>query len=406
LGIKDKATGKKERTDDNHSSLAERLVDRRWPTPPQGMLLGDYEVSPYVREGRVFTRALRLHQQVSEPIPPGETAITSLCRGQNGKIYGATSGHRSHLLYYDPAPTGDGVVDLGVLPGVTAVRRALVSLGEFIYAGASESEESAEPGRLFRHEIAADHTDEFRAYKGKTEPVVIPVKGEGIAALCADQERGVLYGVSAGTGTFFRYDFKSDKCKSYGPVSRDTAFSRTLVVDGSGNVFGTHSLGTLYRFSPETEKVEDLKIKIPTVAGRDFYNQLDAAVYDPYSGLIYGAGTADGVLFSLDPPNLSIRTIGKVIAEPRVRAIAAAPDGRIFGISGNEDGMGHLFCYDRRELRDLGIMFGVSEIWRRGFEFDAACTGENGEIYFGESEWESNLFIYFPRLERQYQVPF
>jgi len=140
-------------------------------------------------------------------------------------------------------------------------------------------------------------------------------------------------------------------------------------------------------------------VKIPTIAGREFYNRLDSAVLNEYDGCIYGAGTADGVLFRFDPSTFEFRALGKATAEARVRAITCAPDGRVFGISGEVGGMGHLFCYDphKHELRDLGLMIAASEIWRRGFEFDAACTGQNGELYFGENEREGHLFLYFPK---------
>jgi len=379
-------------------ALEQELSTREWPAEVKDAIIGDYDKSPYVREGRVFTRALRLHQMISEPIPAGESAVTSLCTGDNGIIYGATSGRRSHLFYYDPSPLADSVVDLGVLPGVLAARRTIAAAPGFVFVGASEIENPAEGGAIFVHETEKDASDEFRATKGPTRKLIVPVQGEGIAALCCDSTDLIVYGVSSVTGTFFSYDYREERLELHGAVSKDKAFSRCLVMDGVGHVYGTHSLGTLFRFNIFFRSIEDLGVKIPTVAGREFYNQLDSGVHDPHTRRIYGGGTADGVLFWFDPDTLETRSLGKVIAEPRVRAIATAPDGRIFGVAGCEDGMGHLFVHDpkRCETRDLGLMFAASEIWRRGFEFDAACTGPNGEIYFGESEREGHLFMYFP----------
>jgi hypothetical protein len=187
-----------------------------------------------------------------------------------------------------------------------------------------------------------------------------------------------------------------------GRVSKDNRFSRCLVIDGEGNVYGTHSLGTLFRYTPANNKVEDLDVRIPSLMGREYYNALDSAVYEPKTGMIYGAGTADGLIFSFEPQTLRFRSLGKASPEPRVRAMAAGLDGRIFGIAGDADGMGRLFCYDptRHELAELGIMLAASEVWRRGFEFDAACTGKNGEIYFGENERDGHIFMYFPAPSR------
>jgi hypothetical protein len=301
------------------------------------------------------------------------------------------------LFFYDPSPTGDGVYDIGVLDNVTEVRRCLVAVNDKIYAGASATTDAA-GGAICVHDIAPDSMDEFRAFKGGIKRLVVPVKGEAIAALCAVRGDQLLFGVSSQTGTFFEYDIASGKVERFGPVSKDAAFSRVLVADATGFIYGTHSLGTLFRYSPFTRTVEDLGIRIPTVAGRELYNQLDSAVCDESTGIIYGAGTADGVLFSFDTNTMQMRSIGKVIAEPRVRALTLGNDGNLYGVAGCEDGMGHLFRYDtgNYELLDLGIMVAVSEVWRRGFEFDAACTGHDGTMYFGESERESHLFLYFP----------
>jgi hypothetical protein len=394
------------------SPLAQSLLNRQWPDPVDNVIIGDYDNCYYVNEGRVFTRALRMHQSVSPAIPPSESGVTALATGANGKIYGATSGARSHLFFYDPSPAGDGVGDLGVLPGVKSAVRTLVAPTKgLVFVGASEMIDAKASGPLFVHETAIDYMDEFRTYCGPIRQAAVPVKGECIAALCASPAGDTLYGLSSVTGTFFRFDVASSKVTLHGKVSKDRAFSRFLVTDSSGCVFGTHSLGTLFRFDPGNGKIEDLGVKIPTVAGREFYNQLDTAALNPNDGCIYGGGTADGMLFRLDPSVMDIRCLGKATAEARVRAIACVEDGRVFGISGDPGGMGHLFCYDphRHELRDLGLLMAASEVWRRGFEFDAACVGLNGEIYFGENEREGHLFMYFPKpgsASPRYGIPF
>lgn len=380
------------------TALEQELLQRKWPEPTVGIPEGDYLTSLYVKVGRVFTRALRLHQQVSEPIPAGESAVTALLRSNNQKIYGATSGKRSHLFFYDTEPSGDGVVDMGVLAGVKGVRGLAEPKPGMIIVAASEMEDPAASGPLFVHDTAEDLSDEFHSFFGGINQLAVPVDGECVVALVGDPVRHCAYGLSSVTGTLFRYDAETGSVTRLGPVSPDAVFSATLVLDADGNVFGARSFGTLFRYLPEKNQIEDLGIRIPSVAGRQFYNKLDSAVLQSSTGLIYGAGSADGTLFCFDPKTLDIRSLGKATAAPGVRALAAGADGRIYGISGTSDGMGHLFRYDpkRAELLDLGIMLAASEIWRRGFEFCSACTGKDGEIYFGETEWESHLFIYFP----------
>jgi hypothetical protein len=167
-------------------------------------------------------------------------------------------------------------------------------------------------------------------------------------------------------------------------------------------VYGAKALGELFRYDPEQDALSALGVRIPSVAGRQFYNRLDSAALDEDTDVIYGGGSADGCLFAFDPTTATVTSLGKVAAEPRVRCMTVGLDGRVYGIAGDRDGMGHLFRYDpeTRELVDLGIPYsGMDRVWH-GYEFDAACTGEFGEIYLGESDRVSHLFLYFPPVRR------
>lgn len=70
-------------------------------------------------------------------------------------------------------------------------------------------------------------------------------------------------------------------------------------------------------------------------------------------------------------------------------------DNCIYGIAGKD--CCHLFKYNPEEgdLRDLGILHVSSPRCWHGYEFDAAVTGEKGEIYFGENDRISHLFVYY-----------
>ena len=91
-------------------------------------------------------------------------------------------------------------------------------------------------------------------------------------------------------------------------------------------------------------------------------------------------------------------SLGKPVTQPRVRALTVGADRKVYGIGGDTDGMGHLFVYDpeSRDLRDLGIPYAMVQNPWHGYEFSAAATGHWGEIYLGESDRISHLFIYFP----------
>jgi len=74
--------------------------------------------SPFVSEGRVIVCDLG-HRGFMPPIPDGESAITALVMGPKLRLYGATSGRRSHLFVYRVGAhhthTLAYPVDLGVL---------------------------------------------------------------------------------------------------------------------------------------------------------------------------------------------------------------------------------------------------------------------------------------------------
>lgn len=373
--------------------IVQHLRQREWPTRPEKVNLGDYGRSAFVCEGHVETRALQRHQNLSEPIPPGECAITSLCRGKGGIIYGATSGRQSHLFYYDPGPGQDGVVDLGVIDGAKEVRRSLVATGDGrIIGGVTASADPEQGGYLF----AYPRRD--KQGTGSVDLLLCPVEKEGIACLTVDRARERVYGLSTVSGTFFIYDLQQGTVVTTGPVDETNTFSCTLVLDKTGNVYGAKSLGELFRYDPVDDSLRPLGIRIPSVAGRQYYNRLDSATLDEHSGMIYGGGSADGVLFTFEPETRKMTALGKVTAEPRIRCMTVGADGRVYGVAGEREGMGHLFRYDpdTRELADLGIPYsGMDRVWH-GYEFDAACTGEFGEIYLGESDRVSHLFIYFP----------
>ncbi len=378
--------------------IVEHLRSRTWPTRPDKYSLGDWRSGAFVREGRVETRALQMHQNLSEPIPAGECAITSLCRAKRGLIYGATSGKRSHLFCYNPGPGQDGVTDLGVIPGAKEVRRSLVACDDGrVIGGVTVADAPEEGGYLFAH------TRRHRRHDSSLDRLATPVEGEGVAALAIDNARQRVYGLSTVTGTLFVYDLVGEAVSVKGPVDETNTFSHVLVVDNEGRVYGAKALGELFRYDPETDCVSPLGVRIPTVAGRSFYNRLDSAALDEDTGLIYGGGSADGYLFVFDPATVTVTALGKVAAEPRVRCMTVGLDGRVYGIAGDHDGMGHLFRYDpqTRELADLGIPYsGMDRVWH-GYEFDAACTGEHGEIYLGESDRVSHLFLYFPPIPRR-----
>ncbi len=388
----------------------EELKKRKWPTPklpikPEKLteeqrilrgIMDEYTRDIYVREGKVILRPLGW-KGIVKPIPPEECAITSLAKDSRGRIFGATSGRRSHLFVYDPDL--DYVEDMGVLEENCYIKHSLVVCSdEHIIAGTRSYKSTGSP----KGEIISCIIDPDDPYSLlEVSPVTTPVKGEGIAALTIDKSKNIIYGLSSESGTFFTYDVDSGEVKLYGKVDEIGDFSDVLLVYTDGCVYGGKRCGLLYKYDPDQEKIVSVA-QIPSFRGRSMYNKVDSLALDEFTGIIYG-GSTDGILFSFDPQSGEIICLGKPTPARRVRALTVGNDGVVYGISGDVNGVAHLFRYDpeTRDLRDLGVLRATSQRWWHGYEFDAAITGLHGEIYLGESDRISHLFIYFPPIPKR-----
>ncbi|MDD5484173.1 MAG: hypothetical protein PHP98_11090 [Kiritimatiellae bacterium] len=415
------------------SGLPPNLKDKTWPISPytdprfkgEGIkkflqLRAGYEKSAFVSEGHVQVRRLG-PSSFTKPIPAGECAITALVRGQSGKIYGGTSGKRAHMFFYDPSPDADVAVDIGVV-GENMRITGLVA-DERIYGTA----EGGGKGVLFSYSPCEALLKELdTSGKGVREIFDLPVEDqmfhsivdpchssgkieilaelpEGAASLVIDKRRKTIYGLASRNGLFFSYSPASKSLEAKGRVDPLGEFSPKLFIDGgTGTVYGAAGCGRIFKYEPDTGRVEDTPFALPSLKGREAYNRVDAWTQDGQSGLIYG-GTIDGILFAFDPRAGDIRCLGKPIDQMRVRALAVGNDGRVFGVGGEPGKCCHLFVYEpeRHELRDLGVLLATMETPWYGYEIDCAVTGRDGEIYFGESDRISNLFIYYPPIARR-----
>lgn len=361
----------------------------------------------FVSEGGLIARELGWFGK-TPVIPPGESSITALAMCPNRKLYGLTSGERSHLFVYDPAADRTGVwaqiIDLGVLAEGSVAGKALVNAGDGkLYAGTAS--ERGEDGHLYCHDPAAElpaHTDTmilpYEIYgPGQVTDLGAPVPGQGIAALAAAAPPSqLIYGVTTPDSYFFVYDLQA------GAVMRQVHVpsrfpSQALVTTADGAVFGAADQGRLFRYDPVADSLTLLDAWLPCSKGREYLNGLHCAVLAP-DGRIYGGTRSEGYLFRFDPATLEMTNLGKPTRLGRITALTAGRDGNLYGVSGEDDGLAHLFRYEvgRGNLVDLGLPRATLPREWTGYAFAAAVTGPSGEIYLGEADRISHLFTYFP----------
>ncbi len=337
-------------------------------------------------------------------IPADESAIRALAVAPDGKLYGATSGKRSHLFLLDPVH--GYVLPLGFLEGVSRVEGSLViSKTGDVYIG------TAPGGHLLKY-VPAGHESE--GVPQVMRPIAVadlgePASGESISALAIDRGRGTIYGLTSPNGVFFSYAIDAGGFTIHGKVAehempgerfeKTKAIGRAIAIDAGGNAFTSGEDGRLFEFSTSSGTLRKLDIMLPGVPGREPYNRLDAWAIGGDGHLLYG-GTSDGYLFRLDPKELHVQNLGKPLNRYRVRALVLARNGRLYGVGGDDDEMAQLFCYDPAGA--AYELLGMIDVNRRpyyswqAYVIDCAALGNDGTVYLGQNERKSRLYLYYP----------
>ena len=360
----------------------------------------DYDYS-VVRQTRIDLRDLGYPPV--DIIPPDESAIHSLAVSPAGLLYGATSGRRSHLFYLDPQH--GWVQPLGFLKGVTAVLRSVVVDAEgTVYIGAGDP-----GGHLFHYTPQRDERKPIRIdAECPVEDLGVPVPGDGIFTLAIDRSSRMIYGLTSPTARFFSYSIDQHRFTIHGGVAerpmpgekfeKDRNIGRALAIDAQGTVYGSGDRGMLFRYGRGLGKLETLPLTAPTVPGREVYNRIDCWAQRGQDEF-YG-GTSDGYLFRFDPKAMTIENLGKPLNQYRIRGLAFARNGKLYGVGGDDDEMARLFSYD--PYRGTYEMLGMVDVNHRpyyswqAYVIDALAVGNDGTLYLGQSERKSRLYLYYP----------
>ncbi len=335
----------------------------------------DYEEDVFVKEGKVSLKILR-------GIPPEECGITSLAVDEkNGKIYGATSGNKAHLFVFDTIE--NQVKELGIIEGYAQITNSLILWKGQVFLG-TRSMQGNKPGSIYCYE------------KGEIKKVVTPIQGEGIASLVKCDESNLIYGLSTPNGVLFSFDIDTKTVEVKGKIDEKNNFGDVLCVGPDGCIYGAKQWGGLYRYNPEKNKIVPLRISIPALCGRKMYNQVSCLFTDHAEKLIYGGASADGILFVFDPYKEDIISLGIPVPNAQIRCLVRGEHGLIYGIAGKKNGISRMFRYNRNlgELKEIGMLFAEEERYWHGYEFVCMVAGKQGDIYLGENDRISHLFIY------------
>lgn len=392
------------------------LTNKQWP--PRGGFRGRFSRhDSYVSEGQIIALPLGFPGMV-EPIPGDEAYVTALTVDGHQTVYGGTGGAKAHLFVTLTRGISGATVDLTVLQDEARTTAVMVGRSGRVFAttapGPSRPDvdpcESGVPGQgaVFVHDAErnpADLIHEWHFHRTPAERVAEPLPDEGIAyavLVAGPNGEEKLCGLGETSGTLFLCDTESGEVETVQPVDDHGRFSKTIVVGPDGMVYGTGGDGELWRFDPTAGNLDRTGLILPSVAGREKRNAADSFAVDHDCGIIYGGGTADGVLFAFDPAAMTIKSLGKVTCFRGIKACAVTCDGRLFGISGREGDIGHMFCYypDRHELKDLGMVASVLAERVYGYQFSCSVVGRDGQIFLGEHDRGGHVWVYFPSVRR------
>jgi hypothetical protein len=339
---------------------------------------------------------------VGQPIARGESAITALAVAPNNTIYGLTSGARTHVFVGMLHGATGFVHDLGVVDGATEGVAVGLGADDLVYACVN----TPAGGRIVRlpqTQVPYDCLQEWVLSREPIEHVLdLPANTSIVHALF--DAAGLTAFLLAADGTLLAVDLAAASVRT---VAQTAEFGRTglvITLDDRGVIYGTGFLGRIWQYDPVADAFEVWEQSISCGAGRATYNRVSAWAFDAPSRTLYAASLADGTLCAVDLAQRRVRSLGQVESMQPIHAMATTPDGRLYGVTGDADGVGRLFLFDPQgpELRELGICVSVLGARVYGFTFRSAALWRDGALIFGEADAISHLWVYFPALASAY----
>ena len=316
--------------------------------------------------------------------PPDESHITALDVVADGTVYGGAGGRQAHLFVATFHSYTGMVMEIGKPEGATSCPAICCGAGRFV-----AFVNGPHGGRMVGAPLQWVNEDLIQEWNFTIAPLADYgecAAGEPVVDAVATAARDLAVGITK--NHLFTAEIASPKVRVVGEVP---GAGRIAVASGGG-IVGAEGGGRLWHFDPKSGALRRGAFALPE---GDWSAPLEWA-REARTGLLYTADAA-GRLFSFDESRGFGGPLGQTPLTP-VGPMAATLDGRVFGFCGSE--MANMFCYDpaARQAANLGVAVSVIERRRYGYEFGAAATGRNGEIFFGENDNGGHLWIYFPSI--------
>ncbi|MDF2657629.1 MAG: hypothetical protein K0Q94_420, partial [Paenibacillus sp.] len=131
----------------------------------------------------------------------------------------------------------------------------------------------------------------------------IPVPRESMYGGMLGNDPRYYYFLGYMRGHFYRIDLETNEVKDYGKVSEFS--SCRLVKDAQGRFYGSSYTGGIWRFDPEREEVQDLKVNFVSPNGTKHRRQFIFAVHSPRNSLFL-VDNMDGEMIELHTESLAV----------------------------------------------------------------------------------------------------
>ncbi|MBX9624414.1 MAG: hypothetical protein K2X82_11450 [Gemmataceae bacterium] len=313
-----------------------------------------------------------------------ESGYFSLCEGHNGKVYVGTAayGRNAYLVEFDPKTGKQRVVldvnkTCGLNPAAPTYAaqskihtRNFVGPSGVIYVGSKQGYRRGDDDKA---DYPGGYLMTYDPKSDKAACLGMPLKGEGINDVTADEARGLVYVVTCEEHHWVVYDTKAKTFREPDPTLRLTPYAQTLVDAKGRGVVLTRDF-KLARFDPATGKVElaELVSDGKPVGSAD--DQLGPACWalTGDAKAAYLIRMSDSRLYRLDltadGPKVPVADLGPLLAGKGFDSrgsLIVGHDGKVYALyrTDNDTKFGdgflhHLVSYDpaAKKPRDHGVL--------------------------------------------------
>lgn len=135
----------------------------------------------------------------------------------------------------------------------------------------------------------------------------IPVPRESIYGGILGDDPKFYYFLRYMRGHFYSLNLETNEVRDYGKISEFA--SCRLVKDPKGRVYGSSYTGELWRYDPEKDENQDLKVCFISPQGTKYRRALIFALNSP-RGTLFFSNNIDGEMIELHPETLEVTRHG------------------------------------------------------------------------------------------------